>query len=91
MRPLLIIVLVVVLAAIAALATGLVDINQTRSARVPEVAVKGGQVPSFEVKTGDVDVGTTTRSVEVPKVDVGTKQEEVKLPTVEVKKAPGAE
>ena len=87
MRPLLIIVLVAVLAVIGAFAFGLVDINQTRSGKLPEVAVEGGQTPSFDVKTGDVKVGTTTKSVEIPKVEVGTRHEEVKLPTVEVKKA----
>lgn len=87
MRPLLIIVLVVVLAAIAALAFGLIDIDQTRSGKLPAIAVEGGRTPAFDVKTGDVQVGTTTKSVEVPKVDVGTTREEVKLPTVDVKKA----
>jgi hypothetical protein len=87
MRALLIIVLVAVIVVIGAFAFGLVDINQTRSGRLPDVAVQGGQAPAFDVKTGDVAVGTTTRSVEVPKVSVGTGTEEVKLPTVEVKKA----
>lgn len=87
MRTGLIIVLVAVLVAIGAFAFGLVDINQTRSTKLPEVAVKGGQAPAFDVKTADVNIGTKETSVEVPKVEVGTKKEEIKVPTVDVKKA----
>jgi len=86
MRTVLIIVLVAVVVAIGAFAFGLVDINQTRSGQLPEVAVQGGQTPAFDVKTADVDVGTKTESIDVPKVAVGTQEEEVKVPTVNVNK-----
>lgn len=87
MRTGLIVALVAVLAVIGAFAFGLIDINQTKETRLPEVAVQGGQAPAFDVKTADVDVGTKTTDVAVPKVDVGTKTEEIKIPTVEVNKA----
>jgi hypothetical protein len=83
----LVIAVVAVLAIIAAFAFGLIDIDQTKETKLPEVAVEGGQAPAFDVKTADVDVGTTSTSVEVPKVEVGTTEEKVELPTLDVKKA----
>ncbi|ARS27475.1 hypothetical protein [Sphingomonas sp. KC8] len=87
MRNGVLIVLIAIVAIVGAFAFGLIDINQTKETRLPEIAVEGGQAPAFDVKTAKVDVGTTTTSVDVPKVEVGTTKEEVKVPTVEVKKA----
>ena len=81
----LIIAVVAVLVVIAVFAFGLVDIDQTRETALPEVKTEGGQMPAFDVDTADVDVGTTTETVELPKVDVDTTKEEVKVPTVDVK------
>jgi hypothetical protein len=83
----LIVAVVAVLVVIAAFAFGLIDINQTKETKMPEVKTEGGQMPAFDVDTADVDVGTTTETVELPKVEVDTTKEEVKLPTVDVKKA----
>ncbi|API60722.1 hypothetical protein BSL82_16675 [Tardibacter chloracetimidivorans] len=79
-----IIAVVAVLVVIAVFAFGLVDIDQTRETALPEVKTEGGQMPAFDVDTADVDVGTTTETVELPKVDVDTTKEEVKVPTVDV-------
>lgn len=46
------------------------DVDQTKEPELPEVEVKGGQAPEFDVETADVDVGTKTTTVEVPTVDV---------------------
>jgi hypothetical protein len=78
---------VLVILVIAAFAFGLVDINQTKDAKLPEVAVQGGQAPAFNVDTAKVNVGTKQTSVEVPKVEVGTTKTEVEVPTVDVQKA----
>jgi hypothetical protein len=78
---------VLILAVIAAFAFGLVDVNQTKETKLPEVAVKGGQAPAFDVDTAKVDVGTKETSVAVPKVEVGTTKADVELPTVDVQKA----
>jgi hypothetical protein len=78
---------VLVVAVIAAFAFGLIDINQTKDAKLPEVAVQGGQAPAFDVDTAKVNVGTKETSVEVPKVEVGTTKTDVELPTVDVEKA----
>lgn len=87
MRGGLVAAVIVIIAIIAAFAFGLIDINQTKETRLPEVSVRGGQAPAFDVDTADVDVGTKNTTVDLPKVDVGTTEEQVKLPTVDVDKA----
>lgn len=82
-----VIAIIAVLAIIAAFAFGLIDINQTKQAKLPDVSVKGGQAPAFDVDTAKVDVGSKTTDVTVPKVDVGTTKAPVKVPTVDVQKA----
>lgn len=86
-RTALIIVVVVILAAIAAFALGLVDVRQTRDARLPEVKAEGGQLPAFDVNTAKVEVGKKTTDIEVPKVEVGREKVGVEVPTVDVKPA----
>ncbi|MFO6446553.1 hypothetical protein ACLBKU_05345 [Erythrobacter sp. NE805] len=63
---------IITAALIAPLAIGLAacDVDQTKEAELPEVDVKGGQVPEFDVETADVDVGTKKTEIEVPDVDV---------------------
>ena len=63
LRAILLIVALVILLAIGAVWLGLLDLNQTQNA----------QAPKFEVKVNPVEVGTTTKNVqiEVPSVSVG--------------------
>ena len=82
-----VIAVIAVLAIIAAFAFGLIDIDQTKETKLPEVAVEGGQAPAFDVDTARVDVGTKSTDITVPKVDVGTTKEDIKVPTVNVDKA----
>ena len=77
MRAILFILILVVLAALVLLGTGLVNINQTRPAAVPNVdatgsgvTASGGQTPAFDIETGSVAVGTTRANVVVPRVEV---------------------
>jgi hypothetical protein len=63
MRGLILILILLVVVAIAAIATGFLNIDQTRGAQVPQVSVtgdgvvaKGGQAPKFDVDTGNVKV-----------------------------------
>ncbi len=77
MRAILFLLILAVVAIIAAVATGLVDINQTRSAKVPEVSAAGnggtatgGQTPAFDVETGSVTVGSENKTVKVPTLKV---------------------
>ena len=92
MRAILLILILVVVALIAAISTGLIDITQTRGARAPNVAAsegsiraQGGQSPAFEVQTGSVEVGTREANVAVPKIEVKRDQQGVRVPTVEVR------
>lgn len=57
---------------IAPFALGLAacDVDQTEEGEMPEVEVKGGNMPEYDVETADVDVGTEEKTVEVPTVDV---------------------
>jgi hypothetical protein len=77
MRAVIFILIVAVLVIIAGLATGLLDINQIRGAKAPQISAtgngvvaKGGQAPAFDVQTGSVKVGTTQTTVTVPKLEV---------------------
>jgi cytochrome oxidase Cu insertion factor (SCO1/SenC/PrrC family) len=63
LRAVLLIVALIILLVIGAVWLGLIDLNQTQNA----------QAPKFEVKVNPVEVGTTTKNVqlEVPSVKVG--------------------
>lgn len=94
MRAILLILILAVVALIAAIATGLIDISQTREARVPSInasegaiRAEGGQSPTFEVQTGTVGVGTRTANVAVPQVEVKRDSAEIKVPSLEVRPA----
>lgn len=77
MRALISVLIIAVIVVIVALATGFLDINQIRGAKVPQVAAtgngvvaKGGQTPAFDVQTGSVKVGTRETTVKMPTVEV---------------------
>jgi hypothetical protein len=69
-RPLLIVLLVVLALIGVAWLTGLIDFDASGELRAPEVSVTGGEVPSVDVNTADIDVGTKTETIEVPTIDV---------------------
>ena len=84
MRAIILILILAVVGLIVLVATGLLDINQTRPAEAPAVSVTqegvsatGGQTPAFEVETGTVSVGANQANVKVP------------VPTVRVNPADG--
>lgn len=73
MRAVFLVLIVAVLALIAAIATGFLDITQTRPAEVPQISATGkgvtatgGQAPAFDVQTGTVSVGAQPANVTVP-------------------------
>lgn len=77
MRAFLFILILVVVAALILIGTGLVDITQTRPAAAPNVeatgsgvTASGGQTPAFDIETGSVAVGTTRANVVVPRLEV---------------------
>jgi len=60
-------------------------VTKTQEGKLPEVQVKGGQIPKYEVKGPTVDVRTTTKEINVPTdVTVKTKKKEIKVPEVSI-------
>ena len=73
MRAILLILILAVIVLIGAIATGMLDISQTRGVKAPDVDVSrngitasGGQAPAFDVETGTVSVGAKETNVTVP-------------------------
>lgn len=62
------------------------DVKQTKETELPDVdvSVDEGQLPEFDVEWADIDVGTRTKTVEVPKVVVVMEEVEVEVPYVDV-------
>ena len=83
MRAIFFILILAVVALLVAIATGFLDIRQTRSAEPPRVSVgesgvatSGGRSPSFDVETGSVSVGTRPANVQVPSVRVNPPEQQ---------------
>jgi len=79
MRAVILILILAVIVLIVAIASGLIDITQTRSAAAPDlqangsgVTATGGQTPAFEVETGKIAVGSQDKNVtvKVPQIKV---------------------
>jgi hypothetical protein len=88
MRTVILILIVIILAFIAAIATGFLNINQIRGAQAPEVSTtqngivtKGGQAPAFDVQTGSVTVGSKETTVKVPALEVQKPANQVEAAT----------
>ncbi|KQC33260.1 hypothetical protein AAU57_07980 [Nonlabens sp. YIK11] len=64
------------------------DIKKTDGGELPEVDVdveaEAGELPEYDVDWMDVDVTTTTRTVEVPKLVVVMEEEQVEVPVLDV-------
>jgi hypothetical protein len=64
------------------------DVDQTKKTKLPDVDVdidtEAGQLPAFDVDWAEVNVGTTTKMVTVPKVVVVMEEVEVEVPYVDV-------
>ena len=86
MRAVLIALVVIVLIAIVAVATGFVNLSGD-AGKLPEVSVQGGRAPSVDADVGKVVVGTKETSVDVPKVT--TEKEKIDVPVIGVQKADG--
>jgi hypothetical protein len=77
MRAAILVLIVIILAIIAAIVTGFLDINQIRGAKAPQISTthngvvaKGGETPAFDVQTGSVKIGTKPATVKVPSLEV---------------------
>ncbi len=72
-------------AALLAVGTTGCKVDKTQDGKMPEVEVKGGQIPKYDVKGPTVEVGTKTKEINVPTdVTVKTEKKEIKLPEVSV-------
>ena len=56
-----------------------------------DVTADAGELPEYDVNWADVNVGTRTETVEVPKVAVVTEEEEVEVPYLDVDMPDGGE
>lgn len=76
------------LAAIALLFTTSCKMEQTKEAELPSVDVdvetEAGQLPTYDVDWAEVNVGTRTEMVEIPKVVVVMEETEVEVPYLDV-------
>ena len=89
MRGFLLILIIIVVALIAAVASGFLNISQIRGAEAPVVSAthngvvaKGGQAPAFDVQTGSVEIGTRNATVKLPEVHVKPPANEAEANTV---------
>jgi len=77
-----------VLPAVIALAMISCNLDKTESGDLPEVDVdvdaEAGELPEYEVDWAEVNVGTKTKMVEVPKVVVVMEEEEVEVPAINI-------
>lgn len=81
-RTLLGILIIVVLVAIAAVATGYVDISSRGQFKAPavDVTARGGELPSVDIDTKKIVVESRNQTVEVP--EVGTTTTNIEVPVV---------
>ena len=49
-----------------------------------EADYEEGELPEYDVNWADVNIGTTTKTVEVPKVVVVTEEEQVEVPSIDI-------
>jgi hypothetical protein len=78
-------------AATAIFAASGCTVEKTQSAKAPDVDVDvdSGRWPRYNVKWADVDVGTTTKTITVPKLEWKREQTQIQVPYIDIK-APGA-
>jgi hypothetical protein len=60
----------VLAALLAVTATTGCRVKQTQEGKAPEVVVKGGQIPKYDVDAADVEVTTKKKEITVPDVNV---------------------
>nr|WP_298998077.1 hypothetical protein [uncultured Allomuricauda sp.] len=70
-------------------------VEKKESGELPEldvdVTAEAGELPEYEVDWANVDVGTTTKTVEIPKVVIIMEEEEVEVPYIDINMPDGTE
>ncbi len=53
------------------------DVQKTQEGEMPKVEVtsEGGQLPAYDVETAEVEMGTETRTIEVPTAEIKSADE----------------
>lgn len=64
------------------------EVQKTQEGKLPDVEVKDGQVPKYDVIPPDVKVTNDPATVKVPDVDIKTEEKTLNIPKVEVTPAP---
>ncbi|MGL4314046.1 MAG: hypothetical protein ACRCSO_08650 [Sphingomonas sp.] len=72
---------------VGAISLGLIHVQQTREARLPDANGKGGQAPAFKTEVSNVSVGAEEKTVKLPTVSL--KDTRVVVPTIKVAKPAG--
>jgi hypothetical protein len=77
MRGIILILILVIVLAIAAFATGLLNLTPVQEGRAPSIAAQGGKVsvnpgeaPKVKLEAGKVSVGSGEATVRVPRLEV---------------------
>jgi len=70
MSPLLIGVLAIAVVIALAVAFNFVNFDTSGKVQAPTVSVSGGEMPSVQMETADIEVGTEKKTVELPTLDV---------------------
>ncbi len=69
------------------------NVKKEEKGEMPEVDVdvtaNSGELPEYEVNWADINVGTTTKMVSVPKVVIVMEEEEVEVPVIDVEMPDG--
>lgn len=71
------------------------NIKKEEKGELPEldvdVTADAGELPEYEVNWADVDVGTTTKTLDIPKVVIVMEEETVEVPFIDVNMPDGGE
>ena len=76
------------LALVATLGLAGCRVEKTEDGKEPEVQVKEGKLPKYDVETAKVDVKSQPVNVDVPKVEVKKEQVQMNVPKVKVTMPP---
>lgn len=59
-------------------------VEKTEEGEMPEVDVRGGNLPKYDVDPADVEIRTEEKQVTVPDVDVDVNKKEATIPVPDV-------
>jgi hypothetical protein len=87
MRAILALIGLAALVVVVLMSLGMLRITQQQGATLPSISfdAKGGKMPQFKAETGEVGIGTSNTTVQVPTIEM--KNTTVTFPTIEVKQA----